>query len=71
TITATGKAAIPRGQVTTAHVYDAVVGRTRTGVRRADGSLNRFDTNSAVLRNTKQEPIGTRIFAPVTRELRT
>ncbi|PKM06488.1 MAG: 50S ribosomal protein L14 [Gammaproteobacteria bacterium HGW-Gammaproteobacteria-4] len=52
-------------------VYDAVVVRTRKGVRRPDGSLIRFDGNAAVLLNNKQEPIGTRIFGPVTRELRT
>ena len=51
-------------------VYDAVVVRTRKGVRRADGSLIRFDGNAAVLLNNKLEPIGTRIFGPVTRELR-
>ena len=51
-------------------VYDAVVVRTRKGVRRPDGSLIRFDGNAAVLLNNKQEPIGTRIFGPVTRELR-
>ena len=65
------KAAIPRGKVKKGEVYDAVVVRTRSGVRRADGSLIRFDTNAAVLLNNKQEPIGTRIFGPVTRELRT
>jgi large subunit ribosomal protein L14 len=52
-------------------VYDAVVVRTRHGVRRADGSLIRFDGNAAVLLTNKLEPIGTRIFGPVTRELRT
>jgi large subunit ribosomal protein L14 len=51
-------------------VYNAVVVRTRKGVRRADGSLIRFDANAAVLLNNKHEPIGTRIFGPVTRELR-
>ncbi|MGA1462952.1 MAG: uL14 family ribosomal protein, partial [Steroidobacteraceae bacterium] len=51
--------------------YDAVVVRTRKGVRRADGSLIRFDGNAAVLLTNKLEPIGTRIFGPVTRELRT
>ena len=65
------KEAIPRGKVKKGEVYDAVVVRTRKGVRRADGSLIRFDTNAAVLLNNKQgEPIGTRIFGPVTRELR-
>ena len=65
------KDAIPRGKVKKGEVYDAVVVRTRSGVRRADGSLIRFDGNAAVLLNNKQEPIGTRIFGPVTRELRT
>ena len=51
-------------------MHDAVVVRTRKGVRRPDGSLIRFDTNAAVLLTTKMEPIGTRIFGPVTRELR-
>ncbi|MEO6076476.1 MAG: 50S ribosomal protein L14 [Dokdonella sp.] len=62
--------AIPRGKVKKGEVYDAVVVRTRKGVRRPDGSLIRFDGNAAVLLNNKQEPIGTRIFGPVTRELR-
>jgi large subunit ribosomal protein L14 len=64
------KEAIPRGKVKKGEVYDAVVVRTRKGVRRADGSLIRFDGNAAVLLNNKLEPIGTRIFGPVTRELR-
>ena len=62
--------ALPRGKVKKGEVYDAVVVRTRKGVRRADGSLIRFDGNAAVLLNNKLEPIGTRIFGPVTRELR-
>ncbi|HMC48509.1 MAG TPA: 50S ribosomal protein L14 [Caballeronia sp.] len=62
--------AIPRGKVKKGEVYDAVVVRTKKGVRRADGSLIRFDGNAAVLLNNKIEPIGTRIFGPVTRELR-
>jgi len=62
--------AIPRGKVKKGEVYDAVVVRTAHGVRRADGSLIRFDGNAAVLRTNKLEPIGTRIFGPVTRELR-
>jgi len=62
--------AIPRGKVKKGEVYDAVVVRTRKGVRRADGSLIRFDGNAAVLLNNKLEPIGTRILGPVTRELR-
>ncbi|MFN2308193.1 MAG: 50S ribosomal protein L14 [Gammaproteobacteria bacterium] len=64
------KEAIPRGKVKKGEVYNAVVVRTRKGVRRPDGSLVRFDTNAAVLLNNKLEPIGTRIFGPVTRELR-
>ena len=65
------KDAIPRGKVKKGEVYDAVVVRTRKGVRRGDGSLIRFDGNAAVLLTNKLEPIGTRIFGPVTRELRT
>lgn len=65
------KDAIPRGRVKKGEVYNAVVVRTRKGVRRQDGSLIRFDGNAAVLLNAKLEPIGTRIFGPVTRELRT
>jgi large subunit ribosomal protein L14 len=64
------KDAIPRGKVKKGEVYDAVVVRTRQGVRRPDGSVIRFDSNAAVLLNNKLEPIGTRIFGPVTRELR-
>ena len=64
------KDAIPRGKVKKGEVYDAVVVRTAHGVRRADGSLIRFDTNAAVLLTNKLEPVGTRIFGPVTRELR-
>ena len=64
------KDAIPRGKVKKGEVYDAVVVRTKSGVRRADGSLIRFDSNAAVLLTNKLEPIGTRIFGPVTRELR-
>ena len=63
--------AIPRGKVKKGEVYDAVVVRTAFGVRRPDGSLIRFDGNAAVLLTNKLEPIGTRIFGPVTRELRT
>jgi large subunit ribosomal protein L14 len=62
--------AIPRGKVKKGEVYDAVVVRTRKGVRRADGSLIRFDGNAAVLLNNKLEPIGTRFFARVPRVLR-
>lgn len=65
------KDAIPRGKVKKGEVYNAVVVRTRKGVRRQDGSLIRFDGNAAVLLNNRLEPIGTRIFGPVTRELRT
>ena len=64
------KDAIPRGRVKKGEIYNAVVVRTRKGVRRPDGSLIRFDGNAAVLLNAKLEPIGTRIFGPVTRELR-
>ena len=65
------KDAIPRGKVKRGEIYNAVVVRTRKGVRRQDGSLIRFDGNAAVLLNARLEPIGTRIFGPVTRELRT
>jgi len=65
------KDAIPRGRVKKGEIYHAVVVRTRKGVRRADGSLIRFDGNAAVLLSPRLEPIGTRIFGPVTRELRT
>ena len=64
------KEASPRGKVKKGDVYDAVVVRTAQGVRRKDGSRIRFDNNAVVLLNTKLEPIGTRIFGPVTRELR-
>ncbi|HIX56164.1 MAG TPA: 50S ribosomal protein L14 [Candidatus Anaerobiospirillum pullistercoris] len=64
------KEAIPRGKVKKGDVVDAVVVRTKKGVRRADGSVIRFDSNAAVLLNGQHEPIGTRIFGPVTRELR-
>jgi large subunit ribosomal protein L14 len=62
--------AAPRGRVKKGEIYDAVVVRTAKGVRRSDGSLIRFDHNAAVLLTPKFEPIGTRIFGPVTRELR-
>ena len=65
------KDAIPRGKVKKGEIYNAVVVRTRKGVRRKDGSLIRFDGNAAVLLTSRFEPIGTRIFGPVTRELRT
>jgi len=70
-IKVTVKDAAPRGRVKKGDIYNAVVVRTAKGVRRADGSLVKFDGNAAVLLNNKLEPIGTRIFGPVTRELRT
>lgn len=70
-IKVTVKDAIPRGKVKKGEIYSAVVVRTRKGVRRPDGSVIRFDTNAAVLLNNQLQPIGTRIFGPVTRELRT
>ena len=69
-IKVTVKEAIPRGKVKTGQVMRAVVVRTRKGVRRPDGSLIKFDENAAVLLNNSDAPIGTRIFGPVTRELR-
>ena len=65
------KDAIPRGKVKKGEVYNAVVVRTAKGIRRPDGSTIRFDNNAAVLLNAQLQPIGTRIFGPVTRELRT
>ena len=65
------KDAAPRGRVKKGGVYNAVVVRTAKGIRRADGALIKFDNNAAVLLNNKLEPMGTRIFGPVTRELRT
>ena len=70
-IKVTVKEAAPRGRVKKGEVYNAVVVRTAKGVRRADGSSISFDGNAAVLLNSQLEPIGTRIFGPVTRELRT
>ena len=64
------KDAIPRGKVRKGEVLNAVVVRTAHGVRRGDGSLIRFDRNAAVLLNNQMQPIGTRVFGPVTRELR-
>ncbi|WP_019613685.1 MULTISPECIES: 50S ribosomal protein L14 [Psychromonas] len=64
------KEAIPRGKVKKGDVHTAVVVRTRKGVRRPDGSVIRFDRNAAVMLNAQNQPIGTRIFGPVTRELR-
>ena len=64
------KEAIPRGRVKKGEVLKAVVVRTKKEIRRVDGSAIRFDSNAAVLVNAQGEPIGTRIFGPVTRELR-
>ena len=64
------KEAIPRGRVKKGEVHKAVIVRQRFASRRTDGSLIRFDRNAAVLINKEKEPIGTRIFGPVTRELR-
>ncbi len=69
-IKVTVKEAIPRGKVKKGDVLNAVVVRTRKGVRRPDGSVIRFDRNAAVMLNANNQPIGTRIFGPVTRELR-
>jgi large subunit ribosomal protein L14 len=70
-IKVTVKEAAPRGRVKKGEVYNAVVVRTAKGVRRPDGAKIKFDGNAAVLLNNNLEPIGTRIFGPVTRELRT
>ena len=70
-IKVTVKEAIPRGRVRKGQIMDAVVVRTKKGVRRADGSVIRFDQNAAVLLTPQLQPVGTRIFGPVTRELRT
>ena len=64
------KEAIPNSRVKKGELFNALVVRTRKGVRRPDGSLIRFDRNAAVLLNPQLQPIGTRIFGPVTRELR-
>ena len=69
-IKVTVKDAIPRGKVKKGEICNALVVRTKKGVRRSDGSLIRFDSNAAVLLDNKREPIGTRVFGPVTRELR-
>ncbi len=69
-IKVTVKEAIPRGKVKKGQVMTAVVVRTKKGVRRQDGSLIKFDDNAAVLLNAQNAPVGTRIFGPVTRELR-
>ena len=70
TIIVSIKEAAPRGRVKKGEIVKAVIVRTAKGVRRPDGSIIRFDTNAAVLINAQGEPIGTRIFGPVTRELR-
>jgi large subunit ribosomal protein L14 len=64
------KDAMPRTRVKKGDVYNALVVRTSKGIRRADGSVIRFDGNAAVILNNQLQPIGTRIFGPVTRELR-
>jgi len=69
-IVVTVKEAIPRGRVKKGEILNAVVVRTAKDVRRSDGSAIRFDSNAAVLVTKQGEPIGTRIFGPVTRELR-
>ena len=69
-IKVTVKDAIPRGKVKKGEICNALVVRTKKGVRRSDGSLIRFDSNAAVLLDNKREPLGTRVFGPVTRELR-
>ncbi|NWH07668.1 MAG: 50S ribosomal protein L14 [Alphaproteobacteria bacterium] len=70
TIVVSVKDAIPRGRVKKGDVMKAVVVRTAASIRRPDGSIIRFDRNAAVLINNQGEPVGTRIFGPVTRELR-
>ena len=64
------KEAIPRGKVKKGEVLNAVIVRTKVGVRRPDGSAIRFDENAVVLLNAQLQPIGTRVFGPITRELR-
>jgi large subunit ribosomal protein L14 len=64
------KEAIPRGKVKKGEVLNAVIVRTKKGVRRPDGSTIRFDENAVVLLNAQLQPIGTRVFGPITRELR-
>ncbi|KPJ68159.1 MAG: 50S ribosomal protein L14 [Coxiella sp. DG_40] len=70
-IKVTVKDAIPQGKVKKGELLNALVVRTKKGLRRIDGSLIRFDNNAVVLLNNQLQPIGTRIFGPVTRELRT
>lgn len=65
------KEAIPKGKVKKGEVFNAVVIRTKKGTRRADGSVLRFDSNAVILLNQQEQPIGTRVFGPVPRELRT
>jgi large subunit ribosomal protein L14 len=69
-ITASVKEALPDGTVKKGQVVQAVIVRTRKETRRTDGSYIRFDTNSAVLIDAQREPIGTRVFGPIARELR-
>ena len=69
-ITVTVKEAIPRGKVKKGEVLKAVIVRTKKGVRRSDGSSIRFDENAVVLLSAQLQPIGTRVFGPITRELR-
>ena len=64
------KEAIPRGKVKKGEVLNAVIVRTKQGIRRPDGSVIRFDENAVVLLNAQLQPIGTRVFGPITRELR-
>lgn len=64
------KESIPRGKVKKGEVCNAVIVRTKKGIKRNDGSVIRFDSNSAVLINNQNQPVGTRIFGPITRELR-
>ena len=70
TIVVSVKEAIPRGRVKKGDVLQAIVVRTSSAIKRKDGSVIRFDKNAAVLVNKNEEPIGTRIFGPVVRELR-
>ena len=70
TIVVSVKEAIPRGKVKKGSVHKAVIVRTKQGIFRNDGSKVKFDNNAAVLTDEKGEPLGTRIFGPVTRELR-
>lgn len=65
------KEAMPNGKIKKGDVSKALIVRTKSGVRRSDGSLIRFDSNAVVLLNNQLQPIGTRVFGPVTRELRT